>query len=155
MRLLLSLKGLYREKDMKIKGPDRITTSSVKRAKDKKTADKAAFNKALSTDSIQSSSAMSGTAPLTSVNSLLALQELPTATEGQSKGLKRVESLLDHLEAIRHGLLLGQISKKRLNDIVKALASQREKNLDPELVQLINDIELRAKVELAKLEFIS
>lgn len=140
---------------MKIKGTDRITTSNVKRTKDKNTADKTAFGKALSTDSTQASNAMSGTAPLTSVNSLLALQEMPTATDGQSKGLQRAESLLEHLEAIRHGLLLGQISKKRLNDIVKALASQREKNLDPKLIQLINDIELRAKVELAKLEFIS
>lgn len=61
---------------------------------------------------------------------------------------------IEHLEAIRHGLLLGQISKKRLSDIVKALAQQREKNIDPALIEIINDIELRAKVELAKLEMI-
>ena len=137
---------------MKVKGPGRVTTSKIKRTKAKSSADKAAFGKALSTEETQASGSMSGTAPITSVNSLLSLQELPTATDGKSKGVQRAEGLLEHLEAIRHGLLLGQISKKRLTDIVKALESQREKNLDPGLVQIINDIELRAKVELAKLE---
>ena len=137
---------------MKIKGTDRVTASGIKRTKGKKSADKAAFGKALSADEVQTSGAMSGTAPLTSVNSLLSLQEMPSATEGKSRTIQRAEGLIEHLEAIRHGLLLGQISKKRLNDIIKALAVQREKNLDSGLVEIINDIELRAKVELAKLE---
>ena len=79
-------------------------------------------------------------------------KRLPFSTEGKSKGVIRAEGLIEHLEAIRHGLLLGQISKKRLTDIVKALETQRDKNMDPGLVQIVNDIELRAKVELAKLE---
>jgi len=41
-----------------------------------------------------------------------------------------------------------------LSNIVKVLAQQREKNIDPALIEIINDIELRAKVELAKLEMI-
>ena len=139
---------------MKIKGSDRITTSGVKRVKGKNSADKAAFSSALSVEETHSSSAMSGTAPLTSVNSLLALQEMPSSTSGRSKGLQRADHLLEHLDAIRHGLLFGQISKKRLNDIVKALEVQRDKDIDPDLVELINEIELRAKVELAKLEYI-
>lgn len=139
---------------MKIKGPDRVTPGRVERAKGKKPVDKAAFDKALGSEEVQSSGTMSGTAPITSVNNLLSLQEMPSATDGRSKGIQRAEGLIEHLEAIRHGLLLGQISKKRLLDIVKALEVQREKNLDPGLVQIINDIELRAKVELAKLEII-
>ena len=139
---------------MKIKGTDRVTTGGVKRTKNNKNTDKAAFNKALSAGETQSSSAMSGTAPLTSVNSLLALQETPTATDGRSKGLLRAEELLEHLDAIRHGLLLGHISKNQLRNIVKVISTQRDKNLDPALTQLINDIELRAKVELAKLEYL-
>ncbi len=139
---------------MKIKGPGRVTPGRVERTKESKPADKAAFEKALGSEEAQSSGAMSGTAPITSVNSLLSLQEMPSATDGKSKGVQRAEGLIEHLEAIRHGLLLGQISKKRLQDIVRALEVQREKNMDPGLVQIINDIELRAKVELAKLEVI-
>ena len=139
---------------MKIKGPGRITPGRVERTKGKKSVDKAAFDKAMATEETEASSAMSGTAPLTSVNSLLSLQELPTATEGKSKGVARAEGLLEHLEAIRHGLLLGHIPRERLSRIINALAAEREKNLDPGLVQIINDIELRAKVELAKLEYL-
>ena len=139
---------------MKVKGPDRVSTSGVKRVKNNKgSSDKTAFNKALSADGVPVANAMVGTSPLTSVNSLLSLQETPTATDGRSKGLQRVEDLLDHLDAIRHGLLLGHISKNQLNNIVKIISTQRDKNLDPALTQLINDIELRAKVELAKLEY--
>lgn len=139
---------------MKIKGTGRVTPSSIKRVKGKKSVDKAAFGDALGTEETQEAGAMSGTAPLTSVNSLLSLQEMPNATDGKSRTVERAEGLIEHLEAIRHGLLLGQISKKRLSDIVKALAQQREKNIDPALIEIINDIELRAKVELAKLEMI-
>lgn len=139
---------------MKIKGPGRITPSRVERTKGKSSADKAAFDKALSPEETEASNAMSGTAPLTSVNSLLALQELPTSTDGKSKGVERAEGLIEHLEAIRHGLLLGHIPRDRLSRIINALSAEREKNLDPGLVQIINDIELRAKVELAKLEYL-
>ena len=139
---------------MKIKGPGRITPSRVERTKGKSSADKAAFEKALGPDEAEASSAMSGTAQLTSINSLLSLQELPTATDGKSKGVQRAEGLIEHLEAIQHGLLMGHISIGRLSKIINALAAEREKKLDPQLVQIINDIELRAKVELAKLEYL-
>lgn len=138
---------------MKIKGPGRVTTGRIERTKGSKSVDKAAFEKALSPEEVEASSAMSGTAPITSVNSLLSLQEMPTSTEGKSKGVQRAEGLIEHLDAIRHGLLLGSIPKARLSSIVKALAAQREKNMDPALIEIINDIELRAKVELAKLEY--
>lgn len=136
---------------MKIKGPGRVSTGRIERTKGKKPVDKAAFEKALDTEEATSSGAMSGTAPITSVNSLLSLQETPTATDARSKGVERAEGLLDQLEAIRRGILLGRISTQRLQSIVKALEVQREKSQDPKLVEIINDIELRAKVELAKL----
>ncbi|MCC3860808.1 flagellar assembly protein FliX [Pseudemcibacter aquimaris] len=139
---------------MKIKGPGRVTTGRVEKTKGKSKADGVAFEKALgSTEEVQEAGSMSGTAPITSVNSLLSLQEMPSSTDGRAKTIERAEGLLDHLEAIRHGLLLGTIPRERLTRIVSALGKQREKNLDPALVQIINDIELRAKVELAKLEY--
>ena len=91
---------------MKVKGPGRVTTSKIKRTKAKSSVDKAAFGKALTPEETQASGSMSGTSPITSVNSLLSLQELPTATDGKSKGVQRAEGLLEHLEAIHHGLLL-------------------------------------------------
>jgi len=137
---------------MEIKGPGRVGSSGVTRKTKKGTSDKAAFNKALETDETTSSGMVSGTAPLTAVNSLLALQESGTATDGRSKGLAKVEDLLSHLDLIRQGLLLGHIPKGRLNEVLNVVNSQQDQVDDDALNEILDDVELRVKVELAKLE---
>ncbi|WP_138379957.1 flagellar assembly protein FliX [Luteithermobacter gelatinilyticus] len=139
---------------MEIKGPGKISTPGVSRKKDKKATDKAGFQKQLSTEETSASAGLSGTAPLTAVTSLLALQEAGTATDGRSRGVARAEELLDHLEAIRTGLLIGQIPVQKLRDVAKVVNQQRGVVNDKALESLLDDIELRVKVELAKLEMI-
>ena len=53
------------------------------------------------------------------------------------------------------GLLMGQIPKSNLEELSKILIVARENSIDSNLLQVIEDIELRAKIELAKLEIIS
>ncbi len=137
---------------MEIKGPGRVTTSGVSRKKKTGGSGKAGFSKALSTDEASSASPPSGTSPLTSVSSLLSLQEMPTSSDGRSKGLALAEDLIGHLEIIRHGLLAGQIPQSRLRDVVAVVTRERDMSKDPALDEILNDIELRVKVELAKLE---
>ncbi|MFC7050497.1 flagellar assembly protein FliX [Emcibacter nanhaiensis] len=136
---------------MEIKGPGKISTPGVSPKKRKKGVDKGAFDKALGTEETTSSSGVSGTAPLTAVNSLLALQEAETATEGRSRGLMRAEDLVEHLEAIQNGLLLGYIPQQKLQEISTIVSKKRDQFDDPALNDLLDDIELRVKVELAKL----
>jgi hypothetical protein len=50
------------------------------------------------------------------------------------------------------GLLLGQIPKTNLEELSKILILARENSIDSSLLEIIGDIELRAKIELAKLE---
>jgi len=140
---------------MEIKGPGRITTPGVSRkGKNKSGASKTGFNEALSSEESTAALPPSGTSPLTSVNSLLSLQEMPTGSEGKSKGLARAEELLEHLELIRHGLLAGQIPQRRLKDVVKIVSREKELSHDSALNEILNDVELRVKVELAKLEML-
>lgn len=139
---------------MEIKGPGRITTSGVSRKKKAGGAGKAGFSRALSTDDAGAASPPSGTSPLTSVSSLLSLQEMPTSSEGRSKGLAMAEDLLGHLEIIRHGLLAGQIPQSRLKDVVAVVSRERLISQDPALDEVLSDMELRVKVELAKLEML-
>jgi len=139
---------------MEIKGPGRITPSGVSRKGKKKGSDKTAFGKALSSEETTQATPPSGTSPLTAVSSLLSLQELPTSSEGRSKGVARAEDLLQHLEIIRHGLLAGQIPKHKLKDVVAVISREQEMADDPNLRGLLDDVELRVKVELAKLEMI-
>ena len=137
---------------MEIKGPGRITPSGVSRKGKKRGSDKVGFGKALSTGETSQPAPASGTSPLTSVNSLLSLQEMPTSSDGRSKGLARAEDMLEHLEIIRHGLLAGQIPFSKLKDVVTVISNQRSLSNDSTLDKILDDVELRVKVELAKLE---
>ncbi|WP_321391699.1 flagellar assembly protein FliX [Emcibacter sp.] len=136
---------------MEIKGPGKISTPGVSPKKQKKGVDKGAFSEALSTDETTSGAGISGTTPLTAVNSLLSLQEADTATDGRSKGLMRAEDLVAHLEAIQNGLLLGYIPTQKLQEISRVVEKQRDQFDDENLNEILDDIELRVKVELAKL----
>lgn len=140
---------------MEIKGPGRISTSRVSQKKKNGGAAKSGFSDALSsTEGASPAPPPSGTSPLTAVNSLLSLQEMPTSSEGRSKGIERVEDLLLNLDIIRHGLLAGQIPHGKLKNIIAAVSQERELSKDPQLDQILDDVELRVKVELAKLEMI-
>ncbi len=139
---------------MEIKGPGRVTSPAVSRKTRKRGADRSGFDKALSSEETSAAPPASGTSPLTTVNSLLSLQETPTGSDGKSKGLARAEDLLGQLEIIRHGLLAGQIPQNKLKDIVTIVSREREQSNDPALDDILNDVELRVKVELAKLEII-
>jgi hypothetical protein len=84
------------------------------------------------------------------IDALLALQAVDDATTGRRKAVKRGNMLLDALEAIRGDLLAGRISEGRLNRAV-ALLRQVRSQTNPELEAVVDDIELRVRVELAKL----
>jgi len=85
------------------------------------------------------------------VPGLLALQEVGTASDGRSRGLLRGQDLLDRLEDIRLGLLAGAIAKEDLRALSAAVGAQRAAVDDPRLNEILDEIELRAEVELAKL----
>ena len=58
---------------------------------------------------------------------------------------------LDGLEELRRGLLLGSIPKDRLGDLARLVREKRERGADPVVSRLLDEIELRAEVEIAKL----
>ena len=90
----------------------------------------------------------------TDMNTVLALQEAPDATS-RSRARKRAQErgsmMLDHLEEIRLGLLLGTIPMAKLEQLGQLVRAKREQIDDPKLLAILDEIELRAAVELAKL----
>jgi len=60
--------------------------------------------------------------------------------------------MLDQLDELRHGLLDGSISEESLGNLSKLVRAKRENVDDPQLMEVLDEIELRAEVELAKLE---
>lgn len=96
--------------------------------------------------------AVHSTAPLTALDSILALQSVGDAASGRSKGLARGHHLLAMLDEVRDGLLSGTMSRATLHRLAGALSARSEYFSDPELQPVLDEIELRAQVELAKLE---
>ena len=140
---------------MKIDGPGR----SAPPAKSKKTGRTGSTSgmtfAPVATDetaSAQKTGQAGPTAPVAATGSLLSLQEAPDPSSGRSQGLTRARTLLEQLEEVRRGLLLGVIPQNRLAALAEMARRNREAFIDPELSQLLDEIELRAEVELAKLE---
>lgn len=115
--------------------------------------DKAAdFAQHLSGEDEQPSATASvvGTPALNAIQSLLSLQEVGDAATGRSRGLRRAADLLEQLDEMRYGLLMGGLSRSNLQDLAQAVRQQREAVNDPRLAEILDEIELRAAVELAK-----
>lgn len=91
-------------------------------------------------------------APVSAVDALLSVQEAGDATQGRN-GRARDWGLdiLDRLDEIRMGLLTGSIPLHQLEGLTALIARQRERGVDRRLSDILDDIELRARVELAKL----
>lgn len=87
--------------------------------------------------------------PSTGIGALLALQAVEDPLFARKKAVRRGNALLDTMETIQADLLLGRVSEGRLNQLMVLIGQARERNL-PELDPILDDIELRARVELAK-----
>jgi hypothetical protein len=87
------------------------------------------------------------------VDALFAIQsvEEPLEREARKRLVRRGEDILDRLEEIRHGLLIGSVPKDKLAALAQLVRSRREGCGDPRLAAVLDEIELRAEVELAKL----
>lgn len=84
------------------------------------------------------------------IDAILALQAVEGPLSGRKKAVRRGASLLDLLDEIKSDLLIGRISADRLDQLTATLSEVRERSL-PGLDRLLDDIELRVQVELAKL----
>ena len=101
------------------------------------------------------SGSIGGNSPISAVDALLALQEVPDSTSEQANARARARGqlLLDSLDEIRHGLLTGSIPRRTLDDLARTARAQKEQASDPKLAEVLGEIELRAEVELAKLDY--
>jgi len=139
---------------MKIVGTGSLRTNATRR-KGGATAAAGDFAGHMSGPTKAQAPAVSGTTQVASVGALVALQAAGSfgADPGAAE-IDRAEDLLDQLDRIRVGILTGSISGATLQNIVIRLAQRRTDAVEPRLAALIDEIELRARVELAKLSMI-
>lgn len=92
-------------------------------------------------------------AAIGAVDALLLAQSVGDATDrdARQRHLRHAEDILDKLEELRHGLLLGTVPESKLVQLADMVRSRKEACSDPRLAALLDEIELRAEVEIAKL----
>jgi len=135
---------------MKVEANRPVGTSGIR--KDGKSKSAGGFADNLRTEeeapvaSVQAAPALSG------IEALMALQEVPDAMVERKRAVARGDRLLDRLDDLRRGLLLGHISADKLSDLARLAAESSARIEDPDLREILQEIELRARVELAKLQ---
>ena len=97
-------------------------------------------------------SGVSGVGGVMGVEALIALQDVESPTERKRRSVRRAGHLLDELDKLKIALLGGELTPGQLDALARAVREQRSATDDPKLEAVLDEIETRAAVELAKLE---
>lgn len=103
------------------------------------------------TDRTSSASGPRSAAGLASLDAILLLQGEEDPGERRRRSAGRAASLLDRLDDLKVSLLSGTVPVAQLRRIADALAADAGATGDPHLDELVAAVELRTRVELAKL----
>lgn len=96
--------------------------------------------------------AASASLQVAALDSLLAMQAADDPLTGRRRAVRRANDMLDLLDDIKIGLLSGSVARQTLRRLTTLVAERRDDFNEPGLQGVIDEIDLRAQVELAKLE---
>jgi hypothetical protein len=139
---------------MKIEGPGKTAGAKGATKTEKKKTGDGAFE-----SMVGDSEETSAQAPVTRPNAVHALDALltlqaaegGTSEEAAKRAKKRGLDLLDQMDKIKIGLLTGELQKSTLQQLANTIGSHRDQVMDPKLAEILDEIDLRAQIELAKL----
>ena len=106
----------------------------------------------ISSGGVSQTNSVSNVSGVMGVDALLALQETGSATERRRRSVARGGRILDELDGLKLSLLGGELSMGDLERLRRALREERAQTDDPKLEELLDHIETRALVEMAKLD---
>lgn len=111
-----------------------------------------ALSQAGSSSASSSIDAPASVAVTSGIGVLLGAQEVTEEEINRRKSLKRGRLTLEALENLRDALLTGRLPITSLRQLEELVRDERILTADPRLNDVLDDIEVRAAVELAKLE---
>lgn len=135
---------------MRIDNTYRSAALAARSAAARKRADGVGFDPVGGEEAPGAATALGGLDAAGSIDALLALQAVDDPVLKKRKAVRRGRTLLDGLDAMKAELLAGGISEGRLNRMMAVLGQARERTGDG-LDSILDEIELRVAVELAKL----
>ncbi len=138
--------------EMKISGTNGVGTSGPARSASRSTGGDFRLSSTSASSEAASAARASGPTGVGSIDALIALQQVGSSLERRKKAVRRASKILDLLDDVRDSLLDDNLSTTALNGLMAAIREERSGVDDPHLEGLLNDIETRASVEVAKLE---
>ena len=135
---------------MKVTGPSAPTTSTPSRAA--RSTGGFSLGSTAGASAPMAAPAASTTTNVAGLSALMALQGVETATERRRRAIRRGGGLLDRLDELKIALLSGEASEGALERLGRDLREARTDDDEPGLTDLLNQIDLRVAVELAKAE---
>lgn len=139
---------------MRVTGSGRI--GSTQKSKSSKASSTSSENFAVpeKTQETAAAGGVAGSSPIASVEAIVALQGVDDDSKKNTRQLIEIgDEILDRLDQIRHGLLMGEIPASGLLQLKQTLSNFNSATTDPKLTEIIEEIEVRAAVELAKLGY--
>jgi len=137
---------------MKVEGPDKSRQASQTKKKERVSSGDGTFGSML-TEAAKEADAASAAHSVARVDALLSVQaaENPTERAARRRMHQRGDNILNELEKIRMGLLTGGLTVGDVMNVADVVAAHREKVMDPKLTAILDEIDLRAQVEIAKI----
>lgn len=132
---------------MKVTGPNGVSTPAAGRASRAGASGFAPAMGGAASAASTSAPAVSGVGGLTA---LMALQGVEDVTQRRRRAVRRGAGLLDRLEELKLALLSDQAGAPALARLAHAVGEDRPEDDDPRLKSVLDQIDLRAAVELAK-----
>lgn len=139
---------------MKITGPGKTEKAGgVKKSGKAGSTGSTSFSGLLGTEEAAATAHMQGAGAVARLDVLLAAQgaEDPASRASKGRMRKRADSILRQLDKLRLGILTGNLSVGNMVDIADVVSSHREKIQDPQLASILDEIDLRAQIEVAKM----
>lgn len=139
---------------MKITGPDKTQkTSGTKKAGGTKSSGSTEFSGLLGSEEASEAAHTSAAGAIARIDVLLAAQGAEDPAERATRGRmrKRADTILRQLDRLRMGMLTGNLSVGNMIDIADVVASHRERVQDPQMASILDEIDLRAQIEIAKM----
>lgn len=129
-----------------------IVQEKINRTEKKPPKKDGGFLFSVSNDHASEEAAHVSAMPKAQVSTAWMLQEVDGYAQDQKKMKQTGDRLLKYLSDVRIGILSGEVTIEHMKQLKGALDDSKIELLFPELQGVVDDIKLRAEVELAKLE---